>query len=548
MKVFGFNIERAKTESKVKSSPQAYVPVNNYPYSPFENSSLINVIPFNGEKTPFELGTPLQTYPDYYSLRIRAWEAFLKTDLIQNAIKKYCLWVVGAGLKLQSEPIYSLLSDDLSEEQIQIFTRSIEDRFRLMCELPQSVYSLEGNFHLEASEALKNAILAGDILCILRYEGKYPTIEKIDGMHVQQPGGDYITEAEDKGNQIIQGVEIDRKGRHIAYYVRQNDGTSERILSHGKKTGIRQAWLLYGQRGRISDVRGLSYLTSILETTAKMDRYKEATIGSAEERAKLVGSIEHDENSDGSNPMAQMMAESMGKNVGVAPETISAASDAMARKISETTSKQVFNLGPGQKLNFNNPTSDLYLKDFYEVFADASYTTMGIPPEVAMDKFNGSYSSSRAALKGWEHKMEVDRKNLMATQFYQPYYNFALDIFVMQNQIALPGYLESLFQKDYLKLGAYRKARFVGPKVPHIDPLKEINAIRAKLGKALDNIPLESIDQIMEELNTGDVDNVAKKLNEEIKKYENFNTNKDNSNSSTNTNQQQQDQGSVQGA
>ena len=67
-----------------------------------------NMQPFDGEKTPYELGQPKEFVLDYSTLRMRAWEAYIKSDIVQNAIKKYVLWVLGEGLKLH--PVTILLS------------------------------------------------------------------------------------------------------------------------------------------------------------------------------------------------------------------------------------------------------------------------------------------------------------------------------------------------------------------------------------------------------------------------------------------------------
>ena len=513
MKLFGISITRS--EKKVQAF-RGYV--SNYPFSAYENDDAINLIPFDGEKTPLEMGNPLDIYPDYYAMRTRAWESFLKSEVVQNAIKKYCLWVVGSGLKLQSEPVLSILQKyktEVTEEQLKRFVQDCEALFRLFAEMKQSVYSQNNNLHDEANELLKNALLAGDMLCVTRFNGKYPTMETIDGRHVQTPFGTaHITEATKRGNVIISGVELDEKGSHVAFYIAQENFSFERIEAR-MKSGRQQAWLFYAMKYRKSDVRGLSLLSAVMENVAKLDRYKEATVGSAEENAKIPYTIEHNQFSDGSNPMIDQIAQSFGKGKGVAPETISAECEAKATKIAQTTSKQCYNMPIGGQLKRNTNTSDLHFKDFFGVNIDIVYTTLGIPPEVAADKFGGAYSGSRAALKAWEHKIKVDRKNLLYRQYYKPFYDFWMDIMILKQIIQAPGYLTAMAQGEDIIIEAYRASRFIGALVPHIDPVKEINAMRTKLGKALESVPLTSIEQVMEEINSGDFENVINKINNE---------------------------------
>lgn len=484
-------------------------------------------MPFSGEKTPYELGEPINYYIEYYLMRERAWEAFLKSDVVQNAIKKYCLWVIGAGLKLQSEPVFEVLKKfniSVTEKELAKFSEDSESQFRLFAGMTQSTWSEESCLHELACEDLKNAILSGDILCILRFDGKYPKMETIDGIHIQTPiASDHLAAAENRGNEIIEGVEIDKKGSHVAYYIRQDDFTFNRIEAYGANTSQRQAWLFYGQKFKKSSVRGMSLLAAIIEAVSKMDRYKEATITSAEENANIIMTIEHNQFSDGENPLIESLAQSMGKDKGTAPETDSYTQcDAKATKISQHTSGEVINMPTGSKLERHNGSSDPKFAEFYGVNAELVYAIIGIPPEVAADKFGGAYSGSRAALKSWEYKILVDRTTKLKRQYYKPFYDFWLNINVSQNNISANGYLKALFENDHMVLEAYRNSRFIGATVPHIDPEKEAKAMRVKLGKGFENVPLDTISKVMEELNSGDMNAIIKKLQNEKELFKDF--------------------------
>lgn len=495
-------------------------------------------VAFDGQKTPYELGSPLNIKLDYYALRLRSWEAFLISDVVQNAIKKYCLWIVGSGLKLQSKPILQVLQKykiDATEESIKQFIDDAESQFRLYSSIKESVYNKESNLHDEAVESLKNALIAGDILQILRYDGKRTSIESIDGKHVQTPVfSSYMDQIEKRGNKCIKGVEIDKTGAHVAYYVIQQDLKYERIPAYGEKSGKRQAWLMYGLKAKKSDIRGMALLTAVLETAASMDRYKDATLKAAEENAKIPLTIEHDQYSDGSSPFTDQIAQAFGKGKGVAPETETDNCDVIATKVAQSTNKQTYNLTPGSKLVRHAGSTDSKFSEFFNVNIDIVYATLGIPPEVALDKFGGAYSGSRAALKSWEYKMLVDREITLKRQFYKPFFDYWLDIQVLDNLIQAPGYIKALMDKNYMVLESYRNCRFIGPTVPHIDPVKEVNAERLKLGKAFENVPLTDVDQVMERLNTGDYEQVIKKASneyEQAKTFTNISINANNNNS-----------------
>lgn len=99
--------------------------------------------------------------------------------------------------------------------------------------------------------------------------------------------------------------------------------------------------------------------------------------------------------------------------------------------------------------------------------------------------------------------------------FYQPIFNLFLHLEILKNKISAPGYLIALNDSNTMVLDSYRTARFVGPSVPHIDPLKEVKAEREKIGPAGARIPLTTIEAATEALNGGDSDqNMEQFLNE----------------------------------
>lgn len=476
-----------------------------------------NIYPaiFDGEKTPYELGNPFDLYLDYVTLRARAWEAYIKSPPIQNLIQKYCLWVMGAGLKIQLNPISQFI--DLSEDQLKDVSSKIETKYRLYSGMKMSTYSNMQNLHELGIEAIKNAKLQGDVLNLLRFDGKKVTHELIDGVWVNTPIDKlYENEAKARGNKIIEGVEINDRNEHIAFYVQKPGFKWERIPAYGEKTGRLQAWLMIGTKYKLNKPRGMSFLSAVLETDAKLNRYQDATLGSAEENAKIPYTIEHNQFSDGENPMIKQLAQSFGKNKGEAPETKSwADAENIASKVAQTTSKSTYNMPIGSTLRRNGFTSDSKFAEFFGINEDIIYKTLGMPPEVANDKFSGSYSSSRAALKSFEYKLNVERALICKNQFYKPNFDYWLDHEVLMNKIDIPQYLEAIVRKDELTKEAYRNCRFIGATVPHIDPVKEVNAERLKLGKSFDFTPLSTAEQSCELLNTGDFDQIIKKTIDE---------------------------------
>ncbi|MCK4522210.1 MAG: phage portal protein, partial [Nanoarchaeota archaeon] len=266
------------------------------------------------------------------------------------------------------------------------------------------------------------------------------------------------------------------------------------------------AFLVYGSKYRADNMRGLPVIATSLETMKKLERYKEAAVGSAEERAKIAYQIVHGTHSSGESPLASQMASAFDANGTSGAESDlpkDALGDQLANTVAATTNKATFNMPQDSELKALESKNELFFKEFYSTNSDIMCAAVGIPPNVAFSIYNDSFSASRTATKDWEHTMTVGRKEF-GFQFYQPIYNFWLHIQILMSNIQAPGYLSAFAADNELIVDGYRRARYTGTMFPHIDPLKEVKAERAKLGDKAESIPLTTIEQATEALNAGD--------------------------------------------
>lgn len=486
---------------------------------------------FNGEKNLGEMG-PIKNYAlDYDKLRYRSWQAMLESEVAQIVINKFITWVIGTGLKLQSEPNKTVLSSEGIDLDTNAFSEIIEARYDVWSQSKESDYSTMKNGKLMESVAYKNAIVGGDVLLLLRYQNENISVQLIDGQHLGSPLGEneYNTLAQENGNYISNGIEKDSTGQHIAYFVRK-PGLSfeyERIPARSTKTGLVIAKLIYGLEYRIDNDRGMPLISVVLETAKKMERYKEATLGSAEERQKIAYTIEHQLGSTGEDPRNTILARTIARSQGVNPEDdipVTIDGEVLADRVSATTNKQTINMPVNSSLKSLESKNELYFKDFYNVNMEFVCAALGIPPNVAMSKFDANFSASRAALKDWEHALIV-RRNEFSSQYNQTIYDFFLEIEILRNKIQAPGYLLAKSRGNYMVVTAYRKARFVGSNVPHIDPVKEVLAERSKLGPLGANIPLTTAERATEALNGGDSDSNFEQFATELEYLESLGLN-----------------------
>ena len=467
---------------------------------------------FDGEKTPGELGAIYDSMPDYLRLRLRAYDMNLKTDIVKIITGKFFKWVVGNGLKLQAEPDENVLRISGITADMTTFKKDVESLFNLYANSKYSDYHKKDWFHDKAAEAFKTAFLGGDCLCVLRVDKFGPNIQIIDGQQVSTPFDDKGKGAD---NTICHGIEMDKGGRHIAFWISVGGDTStiehKRILAENSNGNL-MAWMVYGNKERIDHHRGIPVIASILEKISKLDRYVEASVTKAEQTANVVYAFEHDDSSTGENILTQQLSSKKGS--GETEETAFEKNGRTAAMLRQSTSGTVMNLTPGSKLISLANSGETSFNEFFRAIFVGLCASVDIPEEVALQKYEQNYSSSRAAINGWEHIVEIYRQKF-SKKSYEPFYRVWLEYQILTQKIQAPGFLEAQASGDFMAVEAYFNARFTGKKMPHIDPLKEAKAIRSLLGD--DTTALISFEQAAEAMGSGDWMSNYKKHLEELK-------------------------------
>jgi len=491
MKIFGFNIGKELISNPKKQKIEAR---NN------SNWGYAQSISFDGEKNLGEVGPLIDYHLNYERLRIRSWQAYLESDLAQTILDRVAVWIVGKGLKLQCNPSKETLSSEGIEFDSEKFNRVTESRFATWSKSKLSSYSQMQTLHQTANEAFKNANIGGDVLTILRYQDGIVNVQNIDGSCVYST---ILMKSSSTGNEIRNGIEFDKKGKHVAYWYVTEFNKSERIPAYDKATGLRVAFMTYGKKYKIDSDRGLPQLATSLESIKKTERYKEATVKTAEELAKMTVQVVHESYSDGETPFGKNTMDSLDVN-NSDQLPVTDAGETLASNFTATTSGQAFNMPVGSRLEaVNQSNGTIAFKEFYGTIAEYICANFMIPPNVAFSLYNDSFSASRAATKDWEHTIEFKRSDFQ-TQWYDVVFKFWFHIQVLENKIQAPGYLQAFYNNNYMVVEAYLNCRFTGPMFPHIDPLKEVKAERAKLGELAKDMPLTTVEMSTELLNGGE--------------------------------------------
>ena len=481
------------------------------------------VLPFDGETDMGEMG-PIRKYlADHQALRLRSHQLDLESDVCSALFERSKMWGVGTGLKLQAEPKGLVLDGAGVQLDTEEFNEGIEEFFGTWASNPMCDYSSVQNLTDISGEAWSDIDKGGDTLVVMRLVNDMPKCELIDASYVRTPlnfgtltGLEVINP--DTKNRIRHGVEMDKAGKHVAYWVVKGDNWLqdgfERIECRMSKYPYSEmARMCYGRKHRIDNSRGIPIISAVMETAAKMGRYMSAALASAEERAKVVYTINHTAKSTGESPIMAQMAKASGIYFNSGLPTDSQGRE-LANQVAASTNKQTFDMPLESEMKTLESKQELHVRDFYTVNFDIVCAVVGYPPEVIMSKYNSNYSASRAAIKDFEHTLTVKR-NRFAKQFMQMVYNYYLDWMVLSNKIKAPGYLNALGKRDEMVLTAYRHAEWMGDTVPHIDPVKEVMAWRLKMGAGTDHLPLCTAEEAAEALSSISLSSIMEQSSKE---------------------------------
>lgn len=470
---------------------------------------------YSGEKNLGGMGPAKNYWLDYHALRVRGWQSFTEADISPMVIRRFTTWVIGIGLKLQSEmnvKALELMGETVDPNEMQ---QIIEPLWQVSMKLMD--YSDQMSLIQIARMAYINTKIGGDVLVVIHVIKNQVKVQLIHGGRVVTPLANRADIYTTKRNRVIHGVEVDSKGKHIAYHVRKPGIQFETTRIKAERNGRRVAFMVYGNKDRVDATRGVPLNSNIMETLKKLDRYKEATVAGAESRAKIAFTVEHDQESTGENPLQTDMVQAYDADLTKIPVT----QDGVTKNDKGTSMMEntMINMPIGSKVTMHESKQEVNFSEFYETNVDIAAANANMPPEVAMSKYDSNFSASRAALKDWEHTLLVER-DYFSEQFYDRIYAIWLDLYSAREILSIPGYNAAMMDKNEMKLVAYRNARWIGASVPHIDPLKEVRAEREKLGPLAANVPLTTVEQSTETLNSGDYQVIQDRFKQEIEGYE----------------------------
>lgn len=448
----------------------SYIPQPRYAYD-------------TGDKWNGGYGATEWLLTDYWTLRARSVQMFEQNLYGRGVVRRLVTNFINTGLRLEASPEERLLG--YPEDGLADWSEDVENRFALLEKDPALCDQNErlALGQLQA-EAYRTALVSGDVLCVLRQHPIYqsPRIQLIPGERIQTPIEKVVSAPGQ--NKVVHGVEVDQQGRHVAFWVRQDDGSSKRLPAFGEKSGRRLAWLLYVNDKRIEDVRGKPFLSLILQSIREIDRYRDSVQLKATINAMLALFIQKSEDKPGTRPLT---GGAVRRGTELVPGQVGSPNEQRRFRTADQIPGLVLD-----ELQFGETPHGFQSNGTDEKFGDFEMSILSliawgneIPPEILSLSFNSNYSASKAANNEFDMKMAVARHDF-GHNFCQLYYNEWLIAEVLAGRIQARGLLEAYRDtRQFVTLGAWLAASWAGRVKPSVDPNKQLAAAKVAIEEGL---------------------------------------------------------------
>ncbi len=441
-------------------APKAYAGQTSQ--SPWENSI------YDGGKFFGGFGDTQIQHIDYWTLRARSAQLFNENLYARGLIRRLITNEINTGLAPEANPDEEIIG--VAEDSLNEWSETVENRFGLWAKGPTLCdWKKTSTFGAIQRAARAEALISGDVLVVVRQsqQTKLPMVQLISGNKVQTPLGGQGSIR--KGHVIRHGVELDASGRVVAHWVRQDDGTSERLPARGEKSGRRISWLVYGTDKRMDDIRGQPILAIVMQSLKEIDRYRD----SAQRKATI-------------NSILAMFIKKNQDKMSTLPMTGGAVRNDKAVATDSDGAQRSFNIAnqiPGlvmeelqhgeEPVGFEGKGTDVNFGEFEDSIIQAVAWANEIPPEILRLSFSSNYSASQAAIN--EFKIYLNKVwSDWGENFCTPIYIEWLLSETLLQKISAPGLLQAWrTPSEYDIFAAWTSMDWYGSIKPSTDTLKQ---------------------------------------------------------------------------
>ena len=411
-----------------------------------------------------------------YTLRQRGRLMYMGAPIATSAVKTSRTNVIGLGLQLNPRPDLELLG--LDQDRATEWVKKVKREFSLWADKKDTCDATGINNFYELQQLLVSSwLMSGDVFVLIQERDPVPgkpyrlRLRAIEADRIATPyeagtASAIITTGKNpkNGNTIYDGVEVDKSGMAVAYYIRNTypyEATQEqtkfvRVEAHGASGLPNIIQIMNAERP--DQYRGVTFLAPVIEKLLQINRYTEAEITAAIVQSFLTGFVTKNDDAS-TNPFNE---------VGAGFPEEEASHDPNEYEMGPGTMNY---MEAGESITFTDPS---HPSTGFDAFVNSIVTQIGagldLPKEILLKAFDSSYSASRAALmEAW--KSFNMHRTWFINDFCNPVYELWLNEAVATGRIDAPGYFA-----DPAIRAAWLNCEWIGPSQGMLDPTKEIQA------------------------------------------------------------------------
>lgn len=428
------------------------------------------------EWTPREGSPNDDLLGDLPMLRARSADLERNEPLAKGAIGGQLTAVVGPGLQLNPRIDRTLLG--LSDDAADAWELQASRLWAAHATTTAWDFAGKASFAEQTDQVLWGALVKGDILAVRRY---VPRPGRLFGLAVQLIEAERICSPNGRDtDRIIAGVEFNpTTGEPIAYHVASD--YPGRRLGRGPMTWSRipcadaqgePMALLIGEHLRPDSLRSAPWLSVIIEPLKQLGTFSHAELTAAVISAFFTVFVK--------SPLANEGAGAEGPWAASALQSSTAGNPPTSASDLKLGAGMIADLAPGEEIQIANPSRpNAQFDPFWMSMVQQIAVGLGMPAEIVLQRFNASYSASRAAMvQAW--RVYGKRRARLAAWWCQPSYQWLLTEAVARGYLNAPGYLA-----DPLRRAAWSGAEWTGPTMPQLDPEKEATGAILRIAASL---------------------------------------------------------------
>lgn len=425
-------------------------------------------------------------------LRRRARDLYAGGGLARSGPATLTTNVVGWGI--QPKPKIDGAALGMSDEAAAEWERNTLREFRIWAESPMCDAERQEDFYALQQLAFRSQLMSGDVFALfgMKENRRTPyqtTLRILEADRVCTPDsmrGESESKALTGGGRIVDGVEIDKEGAVVRYHIADRHPLSgsmgemkwTAIDAVGKDTGYPNI-LHITHRERPEQRRGVPFVAAQIEQIKQLDRYINSELAANVVSAMLAAFLESDED-DG---MAGM-EDAVNEDEKVTDDELRL----------ELAPGAIYDLPPGKRLKEFNPIrANSAFESFVSTLETIIGSSMEIPKEVLIKKYESNYTAARGALLDFWRVVRVHR-TAFNNKFNQPVYEQWLSEAVAIGRVEAPGFFD-----DPAIRQAWCGCLWMGASMGHVDPLKEVKAAAERI-----NLNISTQEQEASEYNGND--------------------------------------------